>query len=327
MTLSKSKKVLDGRNHMDKNCILAVVGPTGGGKSALALKLCERLDGELISCDSMQIYRRMDVGTAKPTAEEQRRVKHHLIDIVEPTEPFSVSDYVQLARVAIEDCVRRGKLPVICGGTGLYLDARLRKNDFEPNTTDDSIRKELTQRYEREGADALWNELNEIDPESAALTHKNNAKRVIRALEIYRVSGRKKSELDLESRQGGMRYDAFVIGLEYSNREKLYERINDRVTQMLDDGLVDETRRLIDEGVFEKNATAAQAIGYKELFPYFEGHATLEKAAEDLRTATRRYAKRQMTWFSAKDYVKWIEADEKTFEDIVNNAVELFKRS
>ena len=310
---------------MKKTKVIAVVGPTAGGKSALALELAKRLDGEIISCDSMQIYKRMDIGTAKPTVAEMAEVKHHLIDILEPDEGFSCAEYVELATAAVADCTARGKLPIICGGTGLYLDALLRKNDFEPDTSDEAVRRELEEIYEREGSDALWNMLYSIDPASAAATHKNNVKRVIRAIEIYRVSGIIKTELDRRSKEGGDRYDACIMGLKYEDRSILYDRIEKRVDIMLRDGLAEETRRLADEGVFEKNATAAQAIGYKELFGFLRGEETLNEASDRLKTATRRYAKRQMTWFMAKDYVQWIEADGKTFEDIVNNALELFK--
>ena len=315
---------------MSKLGVLAIVGPTGGGKSALALALAERLGGEIISCDSMQVYRRMNVGTAKPTEEEQRHVKHHLIDVVEPDVPFSCAEYVSLAAAAIEDCAARGKLPILCGGTGLYLDALFRKNNFEPQTGDVSVREELRLMAEREGAEVLWQALNAVDPESAAATHPNNVKRVIRALEIYRTCGVTKTELDRRSRLGGDRYDACVIGLRYADRDVLYHRIDNRVDQMLRDGLLEETKALLTEGVFEKNQTAAQAIGYKELLPYCHGTQTLEEATETLKTATRRYAKRQMTWFSAKEYVRWIdvgETGEKTFEEIVNNALRLFQSS
>ena len=313
--------------------VLAIVGPTGGGKSALALALAETLGGEIISCDSMQIYRRMDIGTAKPTAEEQKQIRHHMIDVVEPTEPFSCADYVSLASAAIDGCMARGHLPIVCGGTGLYLDALLRKNDFEPNTADEAVRRELWAVAEQEGAEALWRELERVDPESAGATHPNNVKRVIRAIEIFRVSGMTKSELDRRSLEGGMRYDACVIGLRYEDRQVLYRRIDRRVDAMLAEGLVEETRGLMDEGVFEVNQTAAQAIGYKELLPYLRGECALTVAAEQLKMATRRYAKRQMTWFSAKPYVRWLDMSEtqtadgkKTFEEIVNNAKTLFQK-
>ncbi|MBQ8849283.1 MAG: tRNA (adenosine(37)-N6)-dimethylallyltransferase MiaA [Clostridia bacterium] len=309
--------------------ILAIVGPTASGKSALALALAKKLDGEIISCDSMQVYRRMDVGTAKPTKEEQAEVRHHLIDVAEPDESFSAADYVALASAAVEDCASRGKLPIVCGGTGLYLDALLRGSDLAPNTTDASVRSELMAYAEREGAEALWRELERIDPDSAAATHQNNVKRVARAIEIYRVSGVTKTELDRRSRECGDRYDACVIGLRYADRDALYDRINRRVDMMLSEGLVEETRGLLAAGVFEKNATAAQAIGYKEILPYLRGDVALDVASEDLKTATRRYAKRQMTWFSAKSYVHWLDVDymsKKTFEEIVNNAEKLFKK-
>ena len=314
---------------MTKHKILAVVGPTAGGKSALALALAKELGGEIVSCDSMQVYRRMDIGTAKPTVAEQAEVRHHLIDVVDPEEDFSCADYVGRAANAVEDCVGRGRLPILCGGTGLYLDALLRKNDFAPDTADEAVRRELGEFAERHGASALHEMLQRIDPESAAATHPNNVKRVIRAIEIYRVSGLTKTELDRRSLTGGDRYDATVIGLRYPDRELLYRRIDRRVDEMLKEGLVEETRALLAEGVFEKNRTAAQAIGYKEILPYCRGEVSLSDAAEALKTATRRYAKRQLTWFSAKPYVLWIDTAEngrqKTFEEIVNNAKELFR--
>ena len=310
--------------------ILSIVGPTASGKSALALAIAERCGGEIISCDSMQVYRGMDIGTAKPSADERARVAHHLIDVVDPHEPFSCADYVPLAVRAIEESAKRGKLPIVCGGTGLYLDALLRKNDFLPDTSSEAVREELYAYAEAHGAESLWHELMLVDPESAEATHPNNVKRVVRALEIYRVSGRTKTELDMATREGGDRYDATVIGLKFSKRDVLYGRTDARVDAMLVSGLEDETRALMEAGVFEKNATAAQAIGYKELLGYLRGEETLEAATESLKTATRRYAKRQMTWFGAKEYVKWIDVcdgeREKTFEEIVNNALSLFKK-
>ena len=304
--------------------ILAIVGPTGGGKSALALALAEEYGGEIISCDSMQIYRRMDVGTAKPSREEQCAAAHHMIDIVEPTEPFSCADYVARAEAAIAACAARGRLPIVCGGTGLYLDALLRKNDFEPDTVSEAVRCELNEFVRQNGAQALYDELMRIDPESAAATHPNNVKRVIRAIEIYRTTGKTKTELDRQSLTLGDRYDATVIGLRYPDRERLYERIDRRVDIMLAEGLLEETQRLCNEGVFAANQTAAQAIGYKELLGYLRGRESLESATETLKMATRRYAKRQMTWFAAKPYVQWLDTDEKTFDEIVNNAEKLF---
>ena len=311
-----------------KTKIYAVVGPTASGKSALALELAKRHGGEIISCDSMQIYKRMNIGTAKPTVAEQREVRHHLIDIVEPDVDFSCEDYVAYADRAIADCVSRGKIPIICGGTGLYLDTLLRGGNSAPVGDTSAIRAELTARAEREGADAIYAELMRVDRESAEAIHPNNVKRVIRALEIYYSCGVPKSELDRVSKQIEPRYDASVLMLKYADREILYRRIEKRVDQMIAEGLLDETRALMQEGVFEKNGTAAQAIGYKELLGYLRGTESLEDAIAELKTATRRYAKRQITWFSAKDYVMPLEADSecgiKRFEEIVNNAEKLF---
>ncbi len=312
---------------MEKIKILCIVGPTASGKSSLALELAKDLDGEIISCDSMQIYRRMDIGTAKPTIEEMAQIKHHMIDVAEPDESFSCADYVKLADAAIRDCHKRGKLPIVCGGTGLYLDALLRGADFEETASDENIRAELFAFAEREGAHALHEELCKIDPESAAAIHENNVKRVVRAIEIYRICGVPKSELDRRSRLADDRFDASVIGLRYTDREKLYSRIEKRVDIMISEGLLAETEALLSEGVFEKNRTAAQAIGYKELLAHIAGGEDIDTAVDRLKTATRRYAKRQMTWFSARPYVSWIDADEKTFEEIVNCAKKLFSKA
>jgi tRNA dimethylallyltransferase len=307
--------------------ILAVVGPTASGKSALALELARRLGGEIVSCDSMQIYRGMDIGTAKPTKEEQAAVPHHLIDIVEPEEDFSANDYAVAAEIAVRDILSRGRIPVFCGGTGLYLDAFLRGEEGEVPGADPVVRAELEALLQLHGVDFLHGLLSEVDPESAATVHKNNTRRVIRALEIYRVTGVPKSEWDRRSRQRPPRYRAAVIGLSYADREVLYRRIEGRVDQMIDEGLVEETRSLMERGVFEVSRTAAGAIGYKELLPYCRGEVTLEEAVAELKTATRRYAKRQMTWFLAKPYVKWITLNGDEFvgkyEEFVNKSMDV----
>ena len=283
----------------EKIKIYAVVGPTASGKSGLALELAKRHGGEIISCDSMQVYKRMNIGTAKPTTFEQSEIGHHLIDVVEPSVAFSCEEYVSLAKEAIEDCAGRGKLPILCGGTGLYLDALLRGGNSAPTADTSELREKLTLRAEKEGAGALHAELAQVDPESAAAIHQNNVKRVIRALEIYYSCGIPKSELDRESKELKSPYDAKVIGLRYENREILYGRIERRVDEMIAEGLLEETRSLMREGVFKLNKTAAQAIGYKELLGALQGEGSLEEAVAQLKTATRRYAKRQMTWFSA----------------------------
>lgn len=313
---------------MDKKRIIAVVGPTASGKSALALELAGQCNGEIVSCDSMQIYKRMSIGTAKPTADELSSVRHHLIDVVEPTDNFSCEDYVRLASAAIEDICARGKLPIVCGGTGLYLDALLRGGVSAPSIDTSTIRAELCARAELEGIMPIYEQLRSVDPESAEAIHPNNEKRVIRALEIYLATGRTKSELDRESKGFESPYDATVAYLTFESRDLLYERIDRRVDMMIDEGLLDEARALMSEGVFELNKTAAQAIGYKELFGYLEGRASLEDALESLKRSTRRYAKRQITWFSAKDYAHSLQVDSesgiKSLEEIVKNAKKLF---
>ena len=313
--------------------ILAVVGSTASGKTALAIALAKALDGEIVSCDSMQLYRHMDIGTAKPDAEEQAGIPHHMIDVLDPTDPrgYSVADYVRDAREAVDGILARGKLPILCGGTGLYLDAFLRGGSFEVTDTDPTLRAELQKIAVERGNEAVHAMLRELDPEAADAIHPNNVKRVIRAIEICRTTGKTKTELDRTSREVECPYDACVIGLRYTDRAVLYDRIDRRVDAMLAAGLVEETRRLRAMGVFEACPTAAQAIGYKELFPYLDGEVTLQDAAEVLKMATRRYAKRQITWFSAKEYVRWIDVDTDggtvDFEDIVNNAKNLFSQT
>lgn len=308
--------------------IIAVTGPTASGKTALAIELAKRLDGEIISCDSMQIYRGMDIGTAKPTKAELAEVKHHLIDILPPDAPYSCSDYVKDAEAVVADIVSRGKLPIFCGGTGLYLDRFLRGGNDDGAACDDSLREELKRFVDENGADALYDRLVELDPEAAATIHKNNVKRVMRAVEICLVTGQKKSEIDKKNSEIVDKYDHKVITLAFQNRDLLYERIERRVDLMIEQGLLDETKQLMDEGVFERSQTAAQAIGYKELLPYLRGEDSLKNCIDELKKATRRYAKRQTTWFSGKDYAHKVYVDDgnslKTFEDIVNISIKLF---
>ena len=312
----------------EKIKIYAVAGPTASGKSALALELAERFDGEIVSCDSMQVYKRMNIGTAKPTKEETARVPHHMIDVSEPTESFSCAEYVAMADTVIRDIHSRGKKPIICGGTGLYLDSLLRGSDFKEGITDESLRAELIEFAKVNGVQALHDELARVDAQSASEIHPNNVKRVARAIEVFRLCGVPKSELDRQSREGGERFDVSCIGLFYSDRAELYRRIEQRVDIMMSEGLEAETRALLEDGVFEKNATAAQAIGYKELLGYVRGEETLEVAVDRLKTATRRYAKRQITWFGAKPYVTTLDVcdgeNKKTFEEIVNIASKYF---
>ena len=305
----------------EKTKIIAVVGPTASGKTALSIALAKKYNGEIISCDSMQIYRGMDIGTAKPDMEERDGIVHHMFDVVDPADTYSCADYVRDTKEKIADITSRGRVPIICGGTGLYLDSLLRGGNFEVTDTLPEYRAELEKIALTDGNQRVHDMLAAVDPESAEAIHPNNLKRVIRALEIYKSCGVPKSVLDKESRKPESEYDALVIGLRFTDREALYERINRRVDIMLDMGLEEETRRLLSEGVFDGNGTAAQAIGYKELLGYINGNMSLEEAKDELKTASRRYAKRQMTWFTAHSNVNWIDVQpEYDFESIVKNA-------
>ena len=312
----------------NKTRLLAVVGATASGKTSLAVRLAQAFGGEVVSCDSMQVYRRMDIGTAKPTEEEKCGIAHHMIDIAEAKEPFSVAQYVEIAQKVIRDIAQRGKLPIVCGGTGLYLDALLR-GGFEETHSDPTLRESLFAYAELYGAHALHQRLQAVDPESAEAIHENNVKRVVRALEIYESTGVTKSESDRRSMQQVSPYDATVLGLWYGDRSLLYDRIDRRVEEMIANGLAEETLALEQDGVFAANGTAAQAIGYKELLGFLHGEESLDEAKERLKQATRRYAKRQLTWFRAKDYVQWIDMEQngslRSFDEITNEAVERFK--
>lgn len=288
--------------------VVAVVGPTASGKTALAVALAKHFAGEVISCDSMQLYRDMDIGTAKPTKEEMDGVPHHLLDILAPDEPFSCAEYAALAAKTADGLLARGVLPIFCGGTGLYLDGVLRGgNSYEKTETDADYRASLETLAQREGAGAVHALLAAVDPAAAEATHPNNVKRVIRALEIYHTTGLTKTELDRRSREVPPRYDALILGIRFPDAEVLYGRIDARVDEMMRLGLCEECRRLWEAGVFERSKTAAQAIGYKELFPYLRGEASLESCVDTLKQATRHYAKRQMTWFRAHGDVTWLD--------------------
>ena len=285
--------------------IIAVVGHTASGKTELAIRLAERLGGEIVCCDSMQIYRVMDIGTAKPTPEEQSRVPHHLFDFIDPFRSYSCADYCADAEGAINDIISRGKLPIVCGGTGLYLDSLLFERPFDECGGRSDVRERLEREAEELGAHALHLRLSEVDPESAAKIHENNVRRVIRALEICETTGKKKSELDAQPSPA--KYDFSAFELRRTDMSERYARIEARVDEMIASGLLEETKKLLDMGIFEKNPTAAQAIGYKEMLGYVRGEVSLADARERLCIATRQYAKRQVTWFGAKNYIESVE--------------------
>jgi tRNA dimethylallyltransferase len=290
---------------MEKIPVYAVVGPTASGKSAYAIRLAKELDGEVISGDSMQIYRGMDVGTAKASAEDQQGIHHHLLDVAEITEGFSAGRFMELAAEKIAEIHSRGKTPIICGGTGLYIELLLTGKQLSENTADEKLREELLAFAEEKGNEALHTRLAEIDPASAEAIHPNNEKRVLRALEIALTTGSTKSEADEKSKEGENPYAPTIIRLTYGERAKLYEKINLRVRRMFEMGLEEEVRALCEKGLRE-TPTASQAIGYKEFYPYFDGEIPLAQVEEDICRNTRRYAKRQETWFSRMHYDKLI---------------------
>ena len=289
------------------NTLIAVVGPTASGKTALAMALAKELGGENVSADSMQIYRGMDIATAKPTPEEMAEVPHHLIGFWPPEKPFSVAQYALLAREKIDDILRRGRVPVLCGGTGLYIKAIVDHIQYEEETGGDAVlRERLRRQAQDEGNLAVWRQLQAMDPQTAERIHPNNLGRVIRAIEVMQVSGRSIREQEERSRQAPCPYHVLQIGLRYRNRENLYERIGRRVDAMTEAGLPEEARAVRQQGL---TATAAQAIGYKELYDWMDGTLPLEEALENLKRSTRRYAKRQLTWFGADARIRWIEPD------------------
>ena len=284
--------------------IAAVVGPTASGKTALAVALAKQFNGEVVSADSMQIYRKLNIGTAKPTAEEMQGVPHHMLDVADPGESYSVSRYEKEATACVEDILSRGKLPILCGGTGLYVDALIRGGGFLESGVDSGLRAQLEEEWTVRGGEAMLQRLASFDPDSAARLHLNDKKRIIRAVEVYLQTGITITAHNARTAALPPRYDAVMIGLRTEPRQILYSRIDRRVTKMLDAGLEQEARQLLESG--DLAGTAAQAIGYKEMLAYFRGEATLEQAADLIRQKSRNYAKRQLTWFQRDDRVHWI---------------------
>ncbi len=282
--------------------VVCVVGPTASGKTALGVWLAKHYNGEVVSCDSMQIYRRMDIGTAKPTREEMDGVPHHMIDVADPEEDYSAERYRREAVPMVDDILARGKLPIIVGGTGLYLDALLNGHDFAVKST--GWREKLQKKYDEEGIQPLWEALTEIDPESATRLHPMDTKRVIRALEVWYETGETISAHNAATRLLPPRYTALKLGLNYENRADLYARIDARVEEMAASGLADEVRALLESGV-SSGCTAMQAIGYKELCAAVEDDGDLTAALDEVKLRSRQYAKRQLTWFRRDRTTQW----------------------
>ena len=292
------------------NNIICIAGPTASGKTALAATLAKELNGEVVSCDSMQVYRRMDIGTAKPTLEEMQGIPHHMIDVAEPWEDFSVSRYCEMAAPIVDDILSRGKTAVIAGGTGLYMDALIRGNAFAP----------FPATGVRLGMEAMLSRLRAVDPDAARRLHLSDRKRILRALEVYLETGETITEHNRKTQAVPPRYSPLWLGLDFARRGELYRRIDLRVGLMLEQGLVEEIRGLLADGIPEK-ATAMQAIGYKEFVDALDGRCTIEEAADQVRQSSRRYAKRQLTWFRRNKAIHWLIRDTgDTGREILENA-------
>ncbi|CAM3072300.1 tRNA (adenosine(37)-N6)-dimethylallyltransferase MiaA [Filibacter tadaridae] len=300
--------------------VIAIVGPTASGKTALSVELAKQIDGEIINGDSMQVYKRLDIGTAKITTAEMAGIPHHLFDTKEPDETFSVAEYQSEVRKAIKDIQRRGKTPIIAGGTGLYIQAVLFDFRFTEQAADIEVRKRLEHELDSKGADFLYKKLMDIDPLSAEKIHPNNHRRVVRALEIIEVTGKTKGDHEEDVGHAPL-YDHLIIGLEM-DRDVLYGRIDSRVNQMMDKGLLHEAQGLWDEGI--KNIQSVQAIGYKELHQFIEGRCSLDEAIDLIKKNTRHYAKRQMTYFRNKMEIAWFNAELDT-DEIVQAILRILK--
>lgn len=292
---------------MKKTPLVVVAGPTASGKTRLAIDIAKAFDGEIVSADSMQIYKYMNIGTAKPTAEERAECTHHLIDFVEPDCEFSVADYTELAHEVIADITARGKLPVMCGGTGLYINSVVNDVTFGELDNDYEMREELRALAEKEGSERLLQILSEFDPVSAERLHPNNLRRIIRAIEFYRITGVLISEHQEMTKQIESRYEPVMFCINH-DRAVLYDRINRRVDMMLDEGLLDEVKQIMAMG-YTKDLNSMKGIGYKELMDYYNGECTLEEAVEAVKQGSRRYAKRQLTWFRRDDRIIFLEPE------------------
>ena len=306
------------------NNIICIAGPTASGKTALAVELAKEFNGEVVSCDSMQVYRRMDIGTAKPTGDEMQGIPHHMIDVAEPDEDFSVSRYCCMASPIVDDIVARGKTAIIAGGTGLYMDSLIKGNSFAPFPST-GVRERLEAQADEVGMDYMTDRLRRVDPEAAARIR--DRKRILRALEVFLETGETITEHNRRTQLVPPKYSPLWLGLDFEPRSALYERIDRRVSIMLEQGLVEEIQNLLSSGIPEK-CTAMQAIGYKEFVAALDGRCTIEEAADEVRKSSRRYAKRQLTWFRRNKAMNWLTRfPGEGSEEIIEKARRLIRNS
>lgn len=293
--------------------VIVICGPTASGKTSLSIELAKKINGEIISADSMQIYQEMNIGTAKPTIEERQGIQHYLLDFVSPEERYSVADYKKEAKKAIGEILQKGKVPIIVGGTGLYIDSLIYEIEYPEISFDETYRKQLEQRVQEEGLESLYKEAEKIDPLAIRKISPNDEKRILRILEIYQATGKTKTEQEKDSRKNPVEYDYLVFALKW-DREVLYERINKRVDIMIEQGLIEEVKNILEN--HKKFPTAMQGLGYKEVVEFLKEEITKEEMIEKLKMETRRYAKRQMTWFRKNKQTIWLEGQEKIEDNI-----------
>ena len=298
---------------MTKPKVIVICGPTASGKTALSIELAKKINGEIVSCDSMQIYKDMDIGTAKPTIEEMQGIKHYMLDFVSPDERYSVADYKKQAKQAIREIIEKGKVPIVVGGTGLYVDSLIYEIEYQNIEFDEKYRKQLEERSEKEGLEVLYNEAKKIDPEAIIKISPNDKKRILRILEIYNSTGKNKTEQEKESRKNEVEFDYKVYAISW-DREKLYDRINQRVDIMIDQGLIEEVQKIYSK--YNKFPTAMQGLGYKEVLEYLEGKCNKQEMIDKIKQETRRYAKRQLTWFRKNKQTIWLDGQEKIQNNI-----------
>ena len=300
---------------MEKEKVIVICGPTASGKTALSIELAKKINGEIVSCDSMQIYKEMNIGTAKPTKEEMQGIKHYMIDIISPDERYSVADYKKQAKEAIKEILSKGKVPIVVGGTGLYVDSLIYEIDYPEIEFDEKYREELDQEVEERGLEALYEKAKEIDEEAIKKISPNDKKRILRILEIYHATGKNKTEQEKESRKTPVEFDYKVFALNM-DREKLYDRINKRVDIMIENGLIEEVENIYKK--YNKFPTAMQGLGYKEVVQYLEKRLTKEEMIEKIKQETRKFAKRQLTWFRKNKETIWLNA-----EDTIQNNIKI----